>query len=200
MILDGRIELITGPMFAGKTKELIRRLRGCYVAGLNVKIFKPTIDSRYSEDKVVTHDGESIEALPVENSLDILKQAVLENEGPPVDVVGIDEVSLFPDENIVEVVRILSYKNQIRVIMSGIDRDFKGRPIGQIPFLMCLSDKLDKLSTVCFKCRGEATLTQRLTRGEPSRENEDVIHVAGIHGKDDITYEARCKWCHQVAP
>lgn len=150
----GSIEVICGSMFSGKTEELIRRLKRAKIARLQVEIFKPTVDVRYSETKVVSHDSNSIHSTPVENSNCIL--SLSEN----VDVVGIDEAQFF-DEGIVEVCNELA-KRGIRVIVAGLDMDFKGVPFGPMPQLCAIADEVSKVHAICVHCGQLANYSHRL--------------------------------------
>lgn len=174
----GSIEVICGNMFSGKTEELIRRLRRAKIARLNVKIFKPKIDTRYEEGNIVSHNQLKLESLAVKliNELNDLAS--------DADVVGIDEAQFF-DESIIEIAKDLSSKGK-RVIIAGLDTDFKGEPFGPMPKLMCEADFLDKLQAICVKCGNPASYTQRL-----SKDNKQVVI-----GETDI-YEARCRHCYE---
>ena len=174
----GSIEVICGNMFSGKTEELIRRLRRAKIARLNVKIFKPKIDTRYEEGNIVSHNQLKLESLAVK-SINELNDLTSD-----ADVVGIDEAQFF-DESIIEIAKDLSSKGK-RVIIAGLDTDFKGEPFGPMPKLMCEADFLDKLQAICVKCGNPASYTQRL-----SKDNKQVII-----GETDI-YEARCRHCYE---
>ena len=174
----GSIEVICGNMFSGKTEELIRRLRRAKIARLNVKIFKPKIDTRYEEGNIVSHNQLKLESLAVK-SINELNDLTSD-----ADVVGIDEAQFF-DESIIEVAKDLSSKGK-RVIIAGLDTDFKGEPFGPMPKLMCEADFLDKLQAICVKCGNPASYTQRL-----SKDNKQVVI-----GETDI-YEARCRHCYE---
>ncbi|PIF02494.1 MAG: thymidine kinase [Paludibacter sp.] len=153
-IRKGSIEVICGSMFSGKTEELIRRMKRAEFAKQRVEIFKPMIDTRYSEEDVVSHDKTSIRSTPVESSDMILSKS---NE---VDVVGIDEAQFF-DENIVEVCEKLADKG-IRVIIAGLDMDFKRRPFGAMPQLMAIADDVYKVHAICVRCGALAYISHRL--------------------------------------
>ena len=174
----GSIEVICGNMFSGKTEELIRRLRRAKIARLNVKIFKPKIDTRYEEGNIVSHNQLKLESLAVK-SINELNDLTSD-----ADVVGIDEAQFF-DESIIEIAKDLSSKGK-RVIIAGLDTDFKGKPFGPMPKLMCEADFLDKLQAICVKCGNPASYTQRL-----SKDNKQVVI-----GETDI-YEARCRHCYE---
>ena len=174
----GSIEVICGNMFSGKTEELIRRLRRAKIARLNVKIFKPKIDTRYEEGNIVSHNQLKLESLAVKSIIE------LNDLASDADVVGIDEAQFF-DESIIEIAKDLSSKGK-RVIIAGLDTDFKGEPFGPMPKLMCEADFLDKLQAICVKCGNPASYTQRLSK--------DHKHV--VIGETDI-YEARCSHCYE---
>ena len=174
----GSIEVICGNMFSGKTEELIRRLRRAKIARLNVKIFKPKIDTRYEEGNIVSHNQLKLESLAVK-SINELNDLTSD-----ADVVGIDEAQFF-DDSIIEIAKDLSSKGK-RVIIAGLDTDFKGEPFGPMPKLMCEADFLDKLQAICVRCGNPASYTQRL-----SKDNKQVVI-----GETDI-YEARCRHCYE---
>lgn len=172
----GWIEVICGSMFSGKTEELIRRLKRVKIANLRVEIFKPTIDTRYDETNVVSHDANAIQSTPVENSQQILLMA---ND---VDVVGIDEAQFF-DAEIADVCETLAAKG-IRVIVAGLDMDYLGNPFGQMPSLLAKADYITKLHAICVKCGNIANISYRKT----SQEGQVLV------GEKDI-YEPRCRVC-----
>ncbi len=182
----GLVEVITGSMFCGKTEELIRRLRRATIAKQKVQVFKPVIDSRYSYNKVMSHSGTDYQAVPVNSS-----QELLEKLDPEVTVVGIDEAQFF-DDAIVDVANQLADKG-IRVIVTGLDTDFRGEPFGCMPFMIARADKVDKLSAICMVCGEAATRTQRLVNNKPAHYHDPIVIV----GASEM-YEARCRRCHQV--
>lgn len=182
----GSIEVITGSMFCGKTEELIRRLRRATIAKQKVMVFKPIIDNRYAYGKVTSHSGVDFEAQPITSSSEILKQL-----GTDVTVVGIDEAQFF-DDGIVDVVNQLA-NNGIRVIVTGLDTDFRGEPFGCMPNLIAIAEHVDKLNAICMVCGETASRTQRLVNGQPARYNDPIVIV----GASEM-YEARCRRCHQV--
>ncbi len=182
----GSVEVICGSMFCGKTEELIRRLRRARIARQQVQVFKPIIDNRYEQMKVTSHSGLDVDAHPVESSGDILAQLK-----PDTTVVGIDEVQFF-DPGIVAVVSTLAEKG-IRVILTGLDMDFRGEPFGCMPELMARAERVDKLQAICMVCGESASRTQRLVDGKPARFDDPVVVV----GAQEI-YEARCRKHHEV--
>lgn len=158
----GWIEVICGSMFSGKTEELIRRMKRAQIARQNVEIFKPIADTRYSEEDVVSHDMNSIRCTPVENSSNLLIYS------DNVDVVGIDEAQFF-DEGIVEVVNQLADRGA-RVIVAGLDMDFKGRPFGPMPYLMAIAEYVTKVHAICVRTGELAHYSHRIKSG-----NEQVL-------------------------
>ncbi|WP_448590377.1 thymidine kinase [Thermoflexus hugenholtzii] len=182
----GWVEVISGCMFSGKTEELIRRLRRAQIARQQVQVFKPLIDTRYGLERVRSHNGLDIEAIPVPHA-----RAILDHLQPGTTVVGIDEAQFF-DWEIADVVQALAEQG-IRVIVAGLDMDFRGEPFGPMPLLMAQADQVDKLHAICVVCGAPATRTQRLINGRPARYDDPVILVGGSE-----TYEARCRRCHVV--
>ncbi len=172
----GWIEVICGSMFSGKTEELIRRLKRVKIANLKVEIFKPAIDIRYDETKVVSHDANAIQSTPIDNSQTILLLA------QDVDVVGIDEAQFF-DDQIMNVCQTLALRG-IRVIVAGLDMDYKGQPFGQMPNLLSIADYITKLHAICVRCGHIANVSYRKTA-----EGGQVL----LGEKD--TYEPRCWKC-----
>lgn len=173
----GNIEVICGPMFSGKTEELIRRVRRAQIARQKVQIFKPIIDDRYHKTKVVSHSAQEMEAQVVDSSIDILKFLL-----DSTRIVAIDEVQFF-DENIVLVVKKLSRRG-IRVICAGLDLDYKSIPFGQIPYLLAIADEVVKVHAICTVCGVSASKTYR--KESFSKDQRRVLV-----GENDL-YEARC--------
>lgn len=184
----GRIELICGSMFSGKTEEMIRRLRRAVIARQQVQAFKPAIDARYHAGKVTSHDGLHFEAQPVSRSIDILPAV-----DPETDVVGIDEVQFFDDE-IINVCELLAERGK-RVICAGLDLDFRGLPFGPMPELLARAEDVSKLHAICVVCGEDASRTQRLIEGRPAAFDDPIVLVGAAE-----VYEARCRKCHQVMP
>ena len=182
----GRLEVITGPMFCGKTDELLRRLRRAIIAKQKIQVFKPGFDIRYSNEKVTSHAGNEYDAFPIENTSEIL--ALLNND---VTLVAIDEAQFF-EQDIISVVQDLVDQG-MRVIVGGLDMDFRGEPFGQMPLLLAQAEVVDKLQAICMVCGEEATRTQRLVDGEPAHYDDPIIIV----GASEM-YEARCRIHHQV--
>ena len=183
---NGWVEVISGCMFAGKTEELIRRVNVLMFAKKNIIVFKPKIDNRYSDDKVVSHAGSSIKSVVISDSQEILKH-VTDN----TEVVAIDEVQFF-DSGVVKVCDQLANKG-IRVIVAGLDTDFRGEPFGIMPNLITCAEFVTKLTAVCNACGAPATRTQRIINGAPANYNDPVILVGASE-----SYEARCRHCHVV--
>ena len=184
---SGRIEVICGSMFCGKTEELIRRVRRAIIARQLVKVFKPSLDDRYGIQRITSHTGQFVEALPVERARDILALANSETT-----VVAIDEAQFF-DADIVAVVQELADRGQLRVIVAGLDLDFRGQPFGAMPQLLSIAEDLVKLHAICVVCGEEASRTQRLVNGQPADYDDPIILVGAQE-----SYEARCRRCHVV--
>lgn len=176
----GWIEVIAGSMFSGKTEELIRRMRRAEYAKMNVEIFKPKIDVRYSEENVVSHNSNSIKSTPVESSANILLLA------SNVEVVGIDEAQFF-DEGIVDVCIQLA-NNGVRVIVAGLDMDFKGRPFACMPNFFAVAEYVSKVHAICVRCGDLANFSFRKSL------SDDIV----VLGEKDI-YEPLCRNCYNDA-
>ncbi|MEE1232356.1 MAG: thymidine kinase [Phocaeicola sp.] len=174
----GRIEVICGSMFSGKTEELIRRLKRASFAKQRVEIFKPSIDTRYSEEKVVSHDSNSIQSTPVDSSGSIL---LFTSE---IDVVGIDEAQFF-DEGLVDVCNELA-NNGVRVIIAGLDMDYKGIPFGPIPALCAIADEVTKVHAICVRCGDLAYISHRTIA------NDKRVLLG-----EKAEYEPLCRRCYQ---
>ena len=183
---SGWLEVITGPMYCGKSEELIRRLRRVKIAKQKIKVFKPVLDNRYSKKDVVSHSGNSIEAVPVDHPEEILKRI-----DASVDVVGIDEAQFF-HKDLIEICEDLADRG-IRVILAGLDKDFRNQPFGPMPELMARAEYVDKLHAICIQCGEPASRTQRLIDGEPAAADDPVILVGAAE-----VYEARCRSCHAI--
>ncbi len=177
---QGRIEVICGSMFSGKTEELIRRMKRAKFAHQNVEIFKPSIDVRYSEEDVVTHEGQAINSTPVDNSSSILLL------GSECDVIGIDEAQFF-DNNLPAVCNELAEKG-VRVIAAGLDMDFKGVPFGPMPSLMAIADDVTKVHAICVRCGAQAYISHRLV------DNDKRVLLGEMN-----EYEPLCRECYEKA-
>ncbi|WP_243094236.1 thymidine kinase [Thermus thalpophilus] len=183
---QGWIEVIAGPMFSGKSEELIRRVRRALIARQKVLVFKPRLDNRYHASHVVSHDGERVEAIPVERAAEM--EAHL---APLPQVVAVDEVQ-FLDRGFLDLAERLAQAG-VRVIAAGLDLDFRGEPFGIMPELLARAEFVEKLTAICPRCGAPATRTQRLVDGKPARYTDPVILVGAME-----RYEPRCRACHQV--
>ena len=184
---SGSIEIIVGPMYAGKSEELIRRVNRCKIANLKVLSFKPAIDNRYSAQHITSHNGKQMECIPVSSASKILDY--IENQ--EFDVLAIDEVQ-FLGEDIINICQNAADMGK-RVICSGLDMDFRGEPFQVVPSLMAIAEYITKLTAVCMKCKMPATRTQRIVNGTPARYDDPIIMVGAKE-----SYEARCRACHEV--
>jgi thymidine kinase len=182
----GSLEVITGSMFCGKTDELIRRLRRATIARQKVQVFKPAIDNRYAVEKVTSHAGSEFDALPIRMAAEIL-----ENLRTETTVIAIDEAQFF-DAEIINISKQLA-DDGLRVIVAGLDTDFRGEPFGPMPTLMADAEVVDKLHAICMVCGEEASRTQRLVNGEPAYYEDPVVIVGAAE-----MYEARCRKHHIV--
>jgi thymidine kinase len=180
----GWLEVICGPMFSGKSEEMIRRLRRAEIAGQRVVIFKPRIDDRYDADDVVSHAGARMRGVPVGSVAELAARAAGH------DVVGIDEVQFF-ETSVVGAALALA-DGGTRVVAAGLDQDFRRLPFGPMPELLTHAEFVDKLQAVCHRCGGPATTTQRLVDGVPALYSGDTIVVGAAE-----QYEARCRDCHE---
>jgi thymidine kinase len=182
----GSIEVITGSMFSGKTDELIRRLRRATIARQKVQVFKPILDHRYALEKVTSHAGNNYEALPIQSAADLLP-----NLDADTTVVAIDEAQFF-DHDIIPLIQQLAGRD-LRVIVAGLDTDFRGEPFGPMPIIMAVAEQVDKLHAICMVCGESASRTQRLVNGSPARYDDPIVIV----GASEM-YEARCRQHHLV--
>jgi len=182
----GSLEVITGSMFCGKTDELIRRLRRASIARQKVQVFKPVIDNRYAIEKVTSHAGSEFAALPILSASEIPGRL-----DPDTTVVAIDEAQFF-DAQVIPICQDMADKG-LRVIVAGLDTDFRGEPFGPMPTLMAQAERVDKLHAICMVCGEPASRTQRLVNGKPARYNEPIVVVGAAE-----MYEARCREHHLV--
>lgn len=182
----GWIEVICGPMFAGKTEELIRRVKRMDFAKKNYLIFKPSIDNRYAETEVVSHNKRKVGAINVSSSKEIYNHIKDDTQ-----CVVIDEVQFF-DADIVEICQNLANKG-MRVICGGLDCDFRGNPFEIVAHLLAMAEEVTKLTAICVCCGKEATKTQRIINGQPAKYNDPIILVG-----EKESYESRCRGCHKV--
>jgi len=183
---DGWIEVICGSMFSGKSEELIRRVHRVQIAKKKVQVFKPTIDTRYSIQYIYSHNGTKIEAINISNSKELL-----EKTEPDTEVVAIDEAQFY-DKGIVTICQKLADQGR-RVMVAGLDQDFRGEPFGPMGNLMAIADEVIKLHAICMVCGEEATMTQRLIEGIPAKYTDPVVLIGASE-----RYEARCKLHHYV--
>ena len=181
----GWLEVVCGPMFSGKSEEMIRRLRRAEIAGQRVIIFKPAIDDRYDVGDVVSHAGIRMRDVPVSSVPELLIRA------READVVGIDEVQFF-ESTVVEGALELA-DGGARVVAAGLDQDFRRLPFGPMPALLAHAEFVDKLQAVCHRCGGPATTTQRLVNGHPAPYSGETVVVGAAE-----QYEARCRDCHEA--
>ena len=180
----GWLEVICGPMFSGKSEEMIRRLRRAEIAGQRVVIFKPRIDDRYDAADIVSHAGARMRAIPVSSVAEVVEHA----DG--FDVVGIDEVQFFEPAIVSSALELAN--RGVRVVVAGLDQDFRRLPFGPIPDLLSYAEFVDKLQAVCHRCGGPATTTQRLVDGRPAPYSGETVLVGAAE-----QYEARCRGCHE---
>ncbi|MGD1997532.1 MAG: thymidine kinase [Candidatus Dependentiae bacterium] len=186
----GRLDIICGSMFSGKTEELMRRLRHAEFAKKNVLTLKHLIDSRAHHQCILSHDGQERSAHPIDNTPQGIKK-IFDLVTPATDVVGIDEVQFFPQE-VIGV--ILTLVNQgVQVIASGLDLDFRGEPFGLMPTLMAYADSVVKLQAVCSSCGAQSHFSQRIINGQPASYDDPIILVGAAE-----SYEPRCRSCFVI--
>ncbi len=167
----GRIEVICGSMFSGKSEELIRRVRRAEIARQKVQVFKPSLDDRYGIGSVNSHDGRAAQAVAIDRA-----DAIPAHLDPDTTVIGIDEAQFF-DEGIVALCRELAEQRGMRVIVAGLDLDFRGEPFGPVPALMSQAEQVDKLHAICVICGDDASRSQRLINGAPARYDDPIILI-----------------------
>ena len=184
---DGWMEVICGCMFAGKTEELIRRINRITYAKKDILVFKPKIDNRYDEGSVVSHSQKKIKSIVISEASEILTH--LKDKMPYA--IAVDEVQFFNDD-LIGVVDSLA-NSGVRVIVAGLDQDFRGEPFGIMPKLLARAEYVTKLNAICQVCGQPATRTQRIIDGKPADYNDPIILVSAAE-----KYEARCRHCHQV--
>lgn len=185
---DGWIEVICGSMFAGKTEELIRRIKRIEYARKEVVVFKPQIDTRYSNEEVVSHSNLRKPSIPISSSKEIFHH--LDIQKLPY-AVAIDEVQFF-DDNIISICEFLA-DHGVRVIVAGLDMNFRGEPFGPMPLVLSRAEYVTKLQAICQVCGDPATRTQRIINGKPANYDDPIILVSAKE-----SYEARCRHCHQI--
>lgn len=183
----GSLEVICGPMFSGKSEELIRRLRRAKIAKQNVITFKSDLDNRKSLEHVVSHDGNMVEAQPI-NEIELIEKKAFAKD---VHVIGIDEVQFFSSDIIPLICALIDQGK--RVIVAGLDLDFRGAPFGPMPTLLAIADKITKLRAICCECGMDAHFTQRLVNNEPARYDDPTIMIGAQE-----SYQARCRSCYAI--
>lgn len=184
--LNGYIEVVCGPMFAGKTEELIRRIKRLQYANKRFLVFKPSLDNRHSKTEIVSHDNNRFNTISVNNSQEILKHLTED-----IEVVVIDEVQFF-DNKIIKVIDNLANRD-IRVIVGGLDLDFRGEPFGPMPQILAIAEYVTKLTAICVVSGAAATRTQRLINGKPAKYNEPIVLIGA-----EESYEPRARKHHKV--
>jgi thymidine kinase len=185
----GNLTIITGPMFAGKTEELLRQIRRAQYAQKEVLIFKSSLDNRYSETEITSHINNKTTAIIISKSKEIYTHL---KKKPKTEIIFLDELHFF-DPKIVKTLNKLA-KEGYQIIATGLDQDFRGKPFENTSFLLALAEKVIKLTAICRACNGEANMTQRLIGGQPALTTDPVILVGGQEA-----YEARCRSCHIVS-
>ena len=183
---EGWIEVICGSMFSGKSEELIRRVRRVQIAKKSIQVFKPTIDNRYAVQYIYSHNGTKVEAINITNPNEISERIE-----PNTEVIAIDDAQFY-DDDIVPVCQKLADQGK-RVIIAGLDQDFRGEPFGPIPKLLAVAEYIDKLQAICMVCGNTASRTQRLVNGQPAKYSDPTILIGAKE-----SYEARCRKCHTV--
>ena len=183
---EGWIEVITGPMFAGKTEELLRRVKRLEYAKKNIIVFKPVIDGRYAKNEVVSHNNNRTQSINISKGRDMLLHIQSNTQ-----VIAVDEVQ-FLDAETVEILDYLAEQGK-RVIVSGLDTDFRGEPFGFMGRLVTIAEFVTKLTAVCVKCSAPATRTQRMVNGKPAKFMDPIVLIGASEA-----YEARCRHCHRV--
>ena len=183
----GWLEVVCGPMFSGKSEELIRRLRRAEIAGQKALIVKPAVDDRYDVGHVVSHAGAKMRAVTTRSGAEVACLSA------GYDAVGIDEVQFF-DDGIVEAITAIVARGA-RVVAAGLAQDFRGEPFGSMPTLLCVAEFVDKLEAVCHRCGGPATMTQRLVDGDPAPFSGETVVIGALD-----SYEARCRACYEPGP
>jgi len=182
----GWIEVICGSMFSGKSEELIRRVHRVQIARKKVQVFKPIIDNRFAVQYIYSHNGSKIEAINISQPKELLKKL-----DPDTEVIAIDEAQFYSDD-IISICQKLADQGK-RVIIAGLDQDFRGEPFGPVPKLLAIAEYIDKLQAICMVCGNSASRTQRLVNGKPAKYSDPTILIGAKE-----SYEARCRKCHIV--
>ncbi len=183
----GILEVICGPMFSGKSEELIRRLRRAKIAKQSVAVFKHASDDRYDLEQITSHNGTKIKAYPAREASQIVQEINTHN----YTVVGIDEVHFFSQKIVATICQLVD--NGKRVVVSGLDLDFRGIPFGPMPILLAIADKITKLQSICNSCGQDAHFSQRLVNNEPAKFDDPIIQIGAQEA-----YHARCRQCYQI--
>lgn len=187
-LLKGSLEVICGSMFSGKSEELIRRIRRAQLAKLKVIVFKHSLDNnRTSSDHVKSHNGSLVDALPIND----FKNIVPFIEDNQIDVIGIDEIQFFSQDIVMVICQLVDMGK--RIVVAGLDLDFKGYPFGCVPILMAIADHVTKLKAICIDCGKEAHFTQRLVNGNPAKHDDALILIGAQE-----QYQARCRDCYKI--
>ena len=182
----GWIEVICGSMFSGKSEELIRRVHRVQIARKKVQVFKPIIDNRFAVQYIYSHNGSKIEAINISQPKELLEKL-----DPDIEVIAIDEAQFYSDD-IISICQKLADQGK-RIIIAGLDQDFRGEPFGPIPKLLAIAEYIDKLQAICMVCGNPASRTQRLVNGKPAKYSDPTILIGAKE-----SYEARCRKCHVV--
>ena len=182
----GWIEVICGSMFSGKSEELIRRVHRVQIARKKVQVFKPIIDNRFAVQYIYSHNGSKIEAINISQPKELLEKL-----DPDIEVIAIDEAQFYSDD-IISICQKLADQGK-RIIIAGLDQDFRGEPFGPVPKLLAIAEYIDKLQAICMVCGNPASRTQRLVNGKPAKYSDPTILIGAKE-----SYEARCRKCHVV--
>jgi len=182
----GWIEVICGSMFSGKSEELIRRVHRVQIAKKKVQVFKPTIDNRFAIQYIYSHNGSKIKAINISQPKELLEKL-----DPDTEVIAIDEAQFYSDD-IVSICQKLADEGK-RIIIAGLDQDFRGEPFGPMPKLLAIAEYITKLQAICMVCGNPASRTQRIINGKPAKYSDPTILLGAKE-----TYEARCRRCHVV--
>ena len=182
----GWIEVICGSMFSGKSEELIRRVHRVQIAKKKVQVFKPTIDNRFAIQYIYSHNGSKIKAINISQPKELLEKL-----DPDTEVIAIDEAQFYSDD-IVSICQKLADEGK-RIIIAGLDQDFRGEPFGPMPKLLAIAEYITKLQAICMVCGNPASRTQRIINGKPAKYSDPTILLGAKE-----TYEARCRKCHVV--
>lgn len=189
---NGQLEVICGPMFCGKSEELIRRIRRVHISGKKYLVFKPAKDDRYDKNHITSHDMNKVESIITGTDKESIAEIEKVIEASGAEVIAFDEVNFY-DDHIAELITRLVNSGK-RVIVSGLDMNFRGEPFGPMPKLLAMADHVDKLKAICMKCKNEpASMTQRIINGVPARRSDPTILIGAAE-----SYEARCRKCHEL--